>query len=59
MLDDHTPFARRGIPAIDLIAPDIYFPNFGEIAERLDLPRALLVSAYVLAAFAALACASM
>lgn len=24
---------RRGAPSLDLIAPDIYFPNFGEIAD--------------------------
>ena len=26
-------FWRDGAPAIDFIAPDIYFPNFGEIVD--------------------------
>src|SRR5206468_8450880 len=29
---------KAAAPAIDLIAPDIYFPNFGEIAERYARP---------------------
>jgi beta-galactosidase GanA len=29
---------KAGAPSIDLIAPDIYFPNFGEILARYDRP---------------------
>ncbi|HEX5183035.1 MAG TPA: DUF5597 domain-containing protein [Allosphingosinicella sp.] len=29
---------KAGAPAIDLIAPDIYFPNFGEILDRYARP---------------------
>ncbi|MEQ8833501.1 MAG: M28 family metallopeptidase [Miltoncostaeaceae bacterium] len=34
ILDDHTPFARRGIPAIDLI--DFSYPHFHRITDDLD-----------------------
>lgn len=29
---------KRNAPSIDFLAPDIYFPNFGEIARRYALP---------------------
>lgn len=33
---------KAGAPSIDLIAPDIYFPNFGEIAGRYSRPDNVL-----------------
>ena len=34
ILDDHTPFAQRGVPAIDLI--DFGYPPWHTRADRLD-----------------------
>lgn len=41
ILDDHTPFARRGIPAIDLI--DFSYEHFHRVSDDLDAvsPRSL------------------
>jgi len=50
LLDDHMPFLRRGVPAVDLIQFEDYLPYWHTSADTLDKlsPRSLAIAGHVL-----------